>query len=115
MSMSVTSSLSSSYTSGTNPNQAANRKNFHELRTDLKSGNVSGAQQAYASLTQNVPSAVLNDPNTALSQLGTALQSGNTTQAQQDLGDFAKNVQTYRQSGVVGNPAPVGTTVDTQA
>ncbi len=87
-------------------NKAEDRKAFHQVRTDLKSGDVDSASQAFADMTRNVPAKVLNDPNTALGQLNQALQSGDVDAAQKALGSFAGNVQNYR----AGTTAPVATT-----
>ncbi len=110
MDMSVSRSNSASFGSpaGSLP-KAVDRKAFHDLRTDLKSGDIDGAKQAFSTLTRNVPDSVLSNPNTALGQLGQALQSGDTTAAQQALGAFAQNVHSYRSGQGVPVAGPVST------
>jgi hypothetical protein len=67
------------------------QQEFGELVSSLNSGSLSGAQQAYSSLSQlhgsgQGPSANPNSPfSQALSQIGQDLQSGNLTAAQQTL------------------------------
>jgi hypothetical protein len=71
--------------------QSAFQQSFSELASSLNSGNLSGAQQAYSSLSQLQssspgPAANPNSPfSQALSQAGQALQSGNLSAAQQAL------------------------------
>jgi hypothetical protein len=112
MSMSISSNAPSA-ASPAPGNRIADRKAFHQLRSDLQSGDVDGAQQAYASLTQNMPAGVVNNPNTAINQLGTALQAGDVNAAQVALGTFGKNVIEFRHSGDTGSPIinPVSTPV----
>jgi hypothetical protein len=57
------------------------KSNFSQLASALKSGNLSAAQQAFASLSANNPAA--SDPNSPMGKLGAALQSGNVNAAQQ--------------------------------
>jgi hypothetical protein len=108
MSMSITSSTATASANSTDEsNRAQARKAFVQLGKDLKSGNVSAAQQDFASLTKNVPSKLVNDPNSALGQLNQALQSGDTSAAMTALGAVGKNVQSFRQAHDV-SPEPVG-------
>lgn len=66
-------------------------QDFRTLVSSLNSGNLSAAQQAYASLTQDQgngqgPFANPNSPvSQALNQIGQALQNGDLTGAQQAL------------------------------
>lgn len=94
-------------TSG-NGKQAVNAKAFSNLRNDLQSGDMDGAQQAFSTMTRNVPAAVLNDTSTALGQLNQALQTGDTAGAQKALGEFAKNVHSYRHGGGSSDPVSGG-------
>ena len=58
------------------------QQNFKALGSALQSGDLAGAQQAFASITANNPSASSN-PSSPLAQIGQALQSGNLASAQQ--------------------------------
>jgi len=88
---------------GTNPNAFAGigdgnsrRSAFTQLTKALQSGDLSGAQAAYASLTQ----AGGGNPNSpfaaALQQIGSALQSGDIGQAQQALSSLQQQMQAGR-------------------
>ena len=57
------------------------KSNFSQLASALKSGNLSAAQQAFKSLSANIPGS--SDPNSPMGKLGAALQSGNVSAAQQ--------------------------------
>ena len=84
-------------TSATNPVQAGYTSPFAQAKQDmqalgsaLSSGNLSGAQQAFAQLQQNLPSggATPSSQNTdsagqTIQNIGSALQSGNISDAQQ--------------------------------
>ena len=75
------------------------RQTFADLVKTIKSGDLQGAQQAYASLTQlqsngQGPPANTNSPlNKALSQIGQALQNGDISGAQQMLSTLAQQAQ----------------------
>lgn len=58
------------------------QQNFKALGSALQSGDLAGAQQAFATITANNP-AVASNPNSPLAQIGQALQSGNLAGAQQ--------------------------------
>lgn len=66
--------------------QTSTQQSFSQLVSALQSGNLSAAQNAYASFTQ---SAGQGDPNSpfaqAINQIGQDLQSGNIGAAQQTL------------------------------
>lgn len=72
---------SSMYQASGASNWQQRRQDFNTLAQDLQSGNLSGAQQAYAALTQNAPGGSV-DPNSPLGKLGQALQAGDITGAQ---------------------------------
>jgi outer membrane protein assembly factor BamD (BamD/ComL family) len=64
------------------------RSEFQQLGQDLQAGNLAQAQQDFAALSQNLPSANQNSTNPvaqAITQLGKDLQSGNLQAAQQDF------------------------------
>ena len=58
------------------------QQNFKALGSALQSGDLAGAQQAFATITANNPAAA-NNPSSPLAQIGQALQSGNLAGAQQ--------------------------------
>ena len=101
--MSSISSISSSTNAYQNQFQQI-RKDFLTLQTDLSSGSLATAQQAYAALTQDLQAAQQTEGgqqtggtsqiSTDLAAVGSALQSGNITSAKsafatlmQDLGN----------------------------
>ncbi len=59
------------------------RAAFDQLSQSLKAGDLSGAQQAFATLQQNVPQGQANPIQNQIDALGKALQSGNLLAAQQ--------------------------------
>jgi hypothetical protein len=85
------SGISSSSVNAYQPSQQDSfRQQFLQLANSLNSGDLSGAQQAYASLTQTQQQGNTQiDPNSpfgkALTQIGQALQSGDLSGAQQAL------------------------------
>ena len=83
---SILSILSGSQTQQT-PFQRT-RSEFQQLGQDLQAGNLAQAQQDFAALSQNLPSANQNTANPvaqAITQLGKDLQSGNLSAARQDF------------------------------
>jgi len=69
---------------------------FQQLGQDLQSGNLTKAQQDYATLAKNIPSAqqTANSPLAQdLGALAQALQSGNLTTAQQAYATLRQDVQ----------------------
>lgn len=58
------------------------QQNFQALSKALQSGDLSGAQTAFASLTQAAASGANSNPSSPLAQLGKALQSGDLGAAQ---------------------------------
>jgi hypothetical protein len=116
MSLSISSATAQSSTNAAfSPSKVVDRKAVHNLRSDLNSGDTAGAQQAFSTLTRNVPSAIVSDPGTSLGQLNEALQSGDSTAAKVALGDFAKNVHTYREAKAAPVAAPAGTLLNAAA
>ena len=87
MSISAISNSSATY----QPNQQDGAlQDFMQLIKAIKSGDLKGAQQAYAAFSQaKLTSGAQTDPNSpfseALKQIGQALQSGNIGDAQQAL------------------------------
>ena len=91
--VSSSTSASAAYQAGSPINFQQIKSDFQALSTALQSGDLSGAQQAYASLQKYAPglfqpassqtAASTNPLEAALSSIGTALQSGDITAAQQ--------------------------------
>jgi hypothetical protein len=96
----------------TQPSQLQQQRTyFDQLQQSLSSGNLSGAQQAFASLQQNLPTPAsgqngnqtgsqTGNPNSPSSQIqqdfaavGQALQSGDLSGAQQAFQKFQQDVQ----------------------
>jgi hypothetical protein len=61
----------------------------------INSGDLAGAQQAYAALSQN-PAATKGPLASTLQQIGTALQSGNIADAKQALGSLQQQFAAHR-------------------
>jgi hypothetical protein len=79
---------------------------FQQLGQDLQSGNLSQAQQDYATLSQELPGAQQQQTgNSTLAQafttLGQDLQSGNLSAAQKDFATLQSDAQQQQQSGQV--------------
>ena len=80
------------------PSQQSNfRQTFGQLVQAVQSGELTGAQQAYAALTKLQSQGKGPDPNSplgqALTQIGQALQGGSTAGAQQVLQSLAQQTQ----------------------
>lgn len=79
------------------------RNEFQQLGQDLQGGNLTAAQQDFATLTQNAAQAAqgagnnANNIGQAFTALGQALQNGNLTQAQQDYANIQQDVQQQAQ------------------
>ena len=85
------------------------KKDFSDLETDLSSGNLTSAQQAYTALTQDLQNAnqtqsgqqtsgnsqISND----LAAVGSALQSGDLTGAQSAFATLTQDLQNAAQGG----------------
>jgi len=102
--MSVSGIFSSSYSNYENQtiqnNMQQFRQEFQQLGQDLQSGNLSAAQQDFATLQQLSPqasstsSAASSNPITqAFNQLSQDLQSGNLSAAQQDYTNIQQDFQ----------------------
>ncbi|HTS71134.1 MAG TPA: hypothetical protein VMO17_19325 [Terriglobia bacterium] len=100
--MSVGGILSSSLfqaLQGSHNNHQTRQSEFQQLGQDLQAGNLTAAQQDFATLTQNAPSGAqgagnnANNISQAFTALGQALQSGNLTAAQQDYTTVQQDVQ----------------------
>jgi hypothetical protein len=94
----ITSATSPYQTGNTSPAAQA-LQDFQALGNALKSGDLSGAQQAFATLQQNLPSAgqaqTSHNPDSArqgIQNLGNALQSGNISDAQQVYAKLQQNM-----------------------
>ena len=96
--MAVSAVSSTSSFQQTSP-QAQFRQDFTQLAKSIQSGDLSGAQQAFASLSQlqgngQGPGSNPNSPfGQALSQIGQALQNGDISGAQQALQSLAQQAQ----------------------
>lgn len=82
------------------------RQDFSQLLGALQSGDVSGAQQAYAAMQQLLPgfqeatqasSGTANTVGTDFSALGAALNSGSLAGAQDAVAKLQQDAQAYRQ------------------
>ncbi len=90
--MSITGVSSNTPSFQPNLQQNAVWQNFQQLTKALQSGDLSGAQTAYATLVQNLPSQNPNGSNTstnpfqqAIATIGPDLQKGDLSGAQQAL------------------------------
>ena len=102
--MSVLGILSSSLSSYNVPSIQSQMKQFqqefHQLGTDLQSGNLTAAQSDYAALQTSTSATQTSSSSQstgsiaqAFNQLGTDLQSGNLTAAQQDYSTIQQDAQ----------------------
>src|SRR5208282_483114 len=78
--------------------------NKQQLQQDLQTGNLSGAQSAFATLQQNAPQNATSSQNNspiaqAFSQLAQDLKSGNLTGAQQDYATIQQDFQSRASQG----------------
>jgi hypothetical protein len=94
-------------------NQADPRQLFLQLANAIKSGNITGAQQAFAQLTQSLGNNTANDPNgpfaQALDAIGQALQGNDINGAQQALAQLQQQAQAgHRHHGHHGGGQPKG-------
>jgi hypothetical protein len=79
---------------------------FQQLGQDLQAGNLTQAQQDYATLSQNLPNAGQTTTNPvlqALTQLGQDLQAGNLQAAQQDYANVQQDAQQQQAAQVGGH------------
>ena len=73
---------------------------FQQLAKDLQAGNLSGAQDDFAALQQNLSAKATTNPlSQAISTLGNDLKTGNLTSAQQDFANFRQELQQAVQQG----------------
>jgi hypothetical protein len=81
--------------------QAGLRQTFLSIITSVRSGDLSGAQQAFATLSQLQSKGQAADPNSpfakALSQIGQSLQNGDIAGAQQALASLGQQVHAHHQ------------------
>ena len=104
-------SISAISSASTNPlysDQNSARQSFGQLVSALQSGNLSAAQSAYASFTQNAGNQI--DPNSpfaqAINQIGQDLQSGNIDAAQQTLNSLQQSHSAHRHHHHHGGGTP---------
>ena len=93
------SAISSSTTTNPFSNaQNAGRQAFSQLVSALQSGDLSAAQSAFSSFTQNAGGQI--DPNSpfgqAINQIGQDLQSGDIGAAQQTLSSLQQSASAHR-------------------
>lgn len=102
------SAISSASSNPYYSDQNAARQAFGQLVSALQSGNLSAAQSAYSSFTQNAGGQI--DPNSpfaqAVSQIGQDLQSGNVGAAQQTLNSLQQSRGAHRHHHHHGGGAP---------
>jgi hypothetical protein len=79
------------------------KQDFQKLQSALKSGDLKGAQEAYAQLKQDLPAskdpsgtATSGQPRTDLDAIGSALQSNDLTGAQKAFATFQQDVKATR-------------------
>jgi DNA-binding FadR family transcriptional regulator len=99
----------SSSTSVYQPNSQQNtmQQNFQALVQAIQSGNLSAAQQAYATLTQNAQTQTANGSSNgqinpfqqALASIGSALQSGNISGAQTAMNGLLQSMKAHHHHG----------------
>ena len=103
------------------------QQNFQALAQAVQAGNLSAAQQAYATLTQNMPQGAPSangaaDPfQQAISSIGGALQSGDMSGAQGSLQTLQQGMKSHHghrhhaapQQGPSGSVAPTSTAIST--
>jgi hypothetical protein len=96
---SVSSGSAASQTYGP-PNAKQVQSDFQALASALQNGNLSGAQQAFASLTKDAPGIAQGlssqGGNNPLSKLASALQSGNLAGAQQAFAALTQPGKSHR-------------------
>lgn len=101
------------------------QQNFQALAQAVQAGNLSAAQQAYATLTQNMPQAPAKgaaDPfQQAISSIGGALQSGDISSAQGSLQTLQQGMKSHHghrhhavpEQSASASPAPASTAIST--
>jgi hypothetical protein len=98
---------------------------FKQLNDAISSGDLSGAQKAFAQIQQNAPAGAANDPNNplakAMSQIGDALSSGDLSKAQSALSSMQSQMKAHhghhghRPSGTDSQPTSTDAGTDTTA
>ena len=107
MTFSVSGTGAANPPSGGHHRISERREAVRDLVKDIRSGDLDGAKAAYATLTKNVPAAVLANPNSALGQLGAALQAGDAGAAKAALGKVAVKLHQYRDAPPVNTVEPI--------
>ena len=83
------------------PAQNGAQQDFQALAQAVQAGNLSGAQQAYATLTQSMPQSgasangAVNPFQQAIASIGGALQSGDVSGAQQGLQTMQQGMKSH--------------------
>ena len=80
------------------------RQDFHNLSQALQSGDLSGAQSAFAALSAGRSSQAASHPNSLFSQLGQALQGGNLSAAQQAFAQIQQRRQGEHEQPEASSP-----------
>ncbi len=109
--MNVSSVSNTAFTPSAQQSNAGN--NWQQLTQALQSGNLSAAQQAYATLTQsagNLPGGQNGPLAQALSKIGAALQSGDIGGAQQALTQLQQQAASKPHHHHHGKPPAATTT-----
>ncbi len=99
--MSIGALSSSTSTNPPTSLQNTMKQNFQALTQAIQSGNVTAAQQAYATLTQNMPGQGASsngqaDPfQQAIASIGSALQSGDISGAQTAMQNLTQTMKAH--------------------
>jgi hypothetical protein len=117
--MSVSPISSSSYypidtsfaTTSAQTNMQQIQSEFQQLGSDLQSGNLTQAQQDYATLSQSLPSSGQNSSNPLMQDLNTVnqdLQSGNLAGAQQAFANLDSHLKHHHGHFSAGSSGSTG-------
>jgi hypothetical protein len=103
LTMTIGSATSAAYVYPPTNQQNPFQQSFQSLIQAIQSGNLSGAQQAYAALTQSAPAQGANGASNGqnnpfqqgLAAIGSALQSGNISGAQSALQSLQQTMKAH--------------------
>lgn len=115
MSISAISTGSTFQMSGTNP-MAQMKKNFDDLGSALKSGNLDDAKKAFAQLQKNAPAQggdSKNPMSSEIESLKKALDSGDLEGAQEAYSKIQEKMSQGPPAGALAGGPPQGAPVDT--
>jgi hypothetical protein len=105
---SIDASSSNSNTAALQTQMQQVKAEFDKLKESLESGDLSGAQQAYAALQQNASQGGNNPLQSKFDALGQALQSGDLAAAQQAFSALQAAAPQPQQQGGAGGGAAAG-------